>query len=179
MKVLLLNRDETLLSVIPWQEAVKLYFQGKVEKPYNFDKYHEIKIKGGVYKLPTAVVLSNYVYIPYANAPLSKRNVLKRDDYTCGYCSRKLSDGQGSIDHIIPQSRWQEFIDKGIATGKHPNNWKNVVASCKKCNCKKADRTPKEAGMDLNIDPFAPSRMFINYSAFKDNNSWNRWVQTA
>lgn len=178
MKVLLLNRDETLLSVIPWQEAVKLHFQGKVETPYNFNDFYDIKVKNGVYKLPSAVVLSEYVHVPYTTAPLSKRNVLKRDSYTCGYCGIVLSDSQGTIDHIIPQSRWYKFKEQGKATGKHANNWKNVVASCKKCNCKKADRTPNEAGMDLNINPYTPSRMFINYSTYKENENWQRWVKT-
>ena len=33
----------------------------------------------------------------------------------------------------------------------------NSIASCVKCNNKKADRTPEEANMPLRLDPFVPT----------------------
>jgi hypothetical protein len=38
--------------------------------------------------------------------------------------------------------------------------WENVVAACRRCNAKKMDRTPKEAGFHLARQPFAPSDGF-------------------
>jgi hypothetical protein len=35
--------------------------------------------------------------------------------------------------------------------------WENVVAACRRCNAKKMDRTPHEAGFRLIRQPFAPT----------------------
>jgi 5-methylcytosine-specific restriction endonuclease McrA len=66
----------------------------------------------------------------------------KRDNHTCQYCGS--NKGAMTVDHIQPQSRG----------GK--NTWENCVTSCEKCNHKKADRTPKEAGMHLLSSPTKP-----------------------
>ena len=36
------------------------------------------------------------------------------------------------------------------------NTWLNLVTACKKCNQKKGDKTPDEAGMSLVRPPFKP-----------------------
>lgn len=66
----------------------------------------------------------------------------KRDNYTCQYCGTK--GGLMTVDHIIPQSRG----------GK--NTWENCVTSCSTCNHRKANRTPREAGMKLLSTPAKP-----------------------
>jgi hypothetical protein len=38
--------------------------------------------------------------------------------------------------------------------------WENVVAACRRCNAKKEDRTPSEAGFRLSRQPFAPTDGF-------------------
>lgn len=63
--------------------------------------------------------------------------VLERDDYICIYCG----DTADTVDHVIPKAQ------KGTTTSK------NCVAACKKCNMKKADRTPEEAGMPFLYQP--------------------------
>jgi len=37
-------------------------------------------------------------------------------------------------------------------------SWGNNVAACERCNSRKGNRTPEEAGMHLLIEPFAPTR---------------------
>lgn len=64
-------------------------------------------------------------------------SVLERDDYVCVYCG----DYADTIDHIVPKSKGGLTISK------------NCVAACKKCNGKKADRTPEEAGMPFLYQP--------------------------
>ena len=44
------------------------------------------------------------------------------------------------------------------AAGLHV--WENVVAACRRCNAKKMDRTPAEAGYHLRATPYAPSDGF-------------------
>lgn len=72
------------------------------------------------------------------------RGILERDKHICQYCG---PDGPRAttIDHVIPRSR---------GGGSNPGN---LVACCFRCNQKKADRTPEEAGMPL-IQPIRSFR---------------------
>lgn len=73
--------------------------------------------------------------------PVNRKEVLRRDRHQCQYCANRK---QLTLDHVIPRS-------KG---GKH--TWDNVVIACERCNCRKGDRTPQEAGMLLIAQPKAP-----------------------
>jgi 5-methylcytosine-specific restriction endonuclease McrA len=53
--------------------------------------------------------------------------VLARDNYTCFYCG---SDAD-QVDHVIPISQAPELVI----------NFDNAVASCKKCNVQKGNRS--------------------------------------
>jgi 5-methylcytosine-specific restriction endonuclease McrA len=46
-----------------------------------------------------------------------------------------------TLDHVVPRSMWN-----GCDT---PTCWTNIVAACRKCNLKKANRTPEQASMSL------------------------------
>lgn len=61
------------------------------------------------------------------------RGVLERDGHTCQYCNAKAY----TIDHVLPKSRGGT------------NSPRNLVACCGRCNGRKGDRTPEEAGMPL------------------------------
>lgn len=166
-KVLLLNASEEIISVIDWVKAVHMLFTGKATKPFNYEKYHEIKTTSGVYQLPTAIVLIEYVHIPYINCPVSRKNIIKRDKHICQYCGKYLGKKEYTVDHIVPRS-------KG---GK--NTWENLVTSCKKCNFKKANKSLKETNMRLLKEPKEPSRDFIHVVGIdtNTNKSWSRWIE--
>jgi len=166
-EVLLLNSSEEVLAVIDWSKAINLIFTGKATKPSNFEDYHEIKTTQGVYKLPTAIILINYVYIPYKACPLTRKNILKRDDNKCQYCGKYLKKGEFTIDHLLPKSRGGE------------NNWTNLVASCYKCNSRKSNRTPKEANMKLLKEPKEPKREYLHIIGINTitQMSWTRWIE--
>jgi len=166
-KVLLLNASEEIISVIDWFKAVHMLCTGKATKPFNYESYHEIKTTSGVYQLPKAIVLVEYVHIPYTNCPVTRRNVIKRDKYTCQYCGKHLGKKEYTVDHIIPRS-------KG---GK--NTWENLVASCRKCNFKKANKSLGETNMRLLKEPKQPSRDFIHVVGIdtNTNKSWSRWIE--
>jgi len=201
-RVLLLNKGESVVDVVDWQTAVCLIVKGNARVPYGYDDHYKIpvsvqsaermqeegtfnatieddgEVRRGFFLLPTAVVLVEYVHIPYKSAAVNLKNVLKRDKNTCGYCEKKLNRETASVDHIVPRSKWHEHKKKGLVKGKHPNNWRNVVAACKRCNCKKDDKTPEEAGLKLKIKPYVPSRDFlilhgVNIDTYE---TWSRWL---
>lgn len=177
-KVLLLNKNESLLNIIDWQTAACLFYTGKAIAPYGYEDFYNINTVKGVFKLPTALVTVEYIKIPYRQAQLTKTNVLKRDRYLCAYCNKQLTTSSGSIDHIIPKSRWSEFLKGGRVKGSY-NHWLNCTACCKPCNSKKDNRTPEESGLKLLRKPFIPSREFLILRGIdiKTKESWSRWLQ--
>ena len=72
------------------------------------------------------------------------RNVAKRDHYTCQYCGAQPGAESITIDHVLPRSQ-------GGAS-----SWTNCVAACERCNARKGDRTPDQAGMRLRRRPVRP-----------------------
>lgn len=77
---------------------------------------------------------------------LTKEMLLARDRHICAYCAQRFRNDQLDMEHIIPRS-------KGGA-----DSWMNLVAACKACNNRKADRTPEAAGMKLHYVPYVPNR---------------------
>lgn len=87
----------------------------------------------------------------FAHAPaLAKEMLLARDRYVCAYCAQRFRFDQLDMEHIVPRSKGGE------------DSWMNLVAACKPCNNRKADRTPEAAGMKLHYVPYVPNR----YEAF-------------
>ncbi len=93
---------------------------------------------------PQVVILTKYGAIHQKTVKFSPRAIYRRDEYKCQYCQKKFKKEDLSLDHIIPKSR----------AGK--NTWENCVAACVRCNNKKADRTPAEAGLKLPKKPTKP-----------------------
>lgn len=166
MQVLLLNNTEEVLNVIPWHRAVRLIQKGKASPPYGHEDYYRISTGSGYFELPTALVLMRYVHIPYKDASLSRRNIMWRDENQCQYCQTQLNESNETLDHVMPTSRG----------GKH--EWTNLVACCRKCNSRKANRTPQEANMKLIREPKVPTRrvLAIKLVSKKSTKSWERWM---
>lgn len=148
-QTLIVNFDQTPIRLTHWTKAIKLIFKGKATQ---IDFYKDDVIKDGhgkIYSVPAVVILNRYIRRNYQRAPLTKNNIVARDNLTCGYCERVFKRSDLTIDHIIPRSRW-----KGKSS---PHNWMNVVTACYPCNKRKADRTCEESGMYPNILPTQPS----------------------
>lgn len=143
-----------------------MLMQGKARSPFNYEHCYEIKTGSGVFHLPSALVLVNYVFIPFSLARPSKRNIIRRDNSECQYCGCHVSRESVTIDHVIPKSRG----------GKH--EWTNVVVSCKKCNAKKSNRTPTETGISPRHIPVAPKRglLFVEVVDEYHKIIWSRWL---
>src|SRR5690606_602006 len=65
--------------------------------------------------------------------PLTKEMLLARDRHICAYCAQKFRANQMDLEHIVPKSRGGE------------DSWMNLVAACRACNERKANRTPEQA----------------------------------
>jgi 5-methylcytosine-specific restriction endonuclease McrA len=137
--VLVLNADTLPLHRVSLRHAIRMLFR-EVAVVHEAEPDRLI----GVFPMPLVVRLVSYVTTKWRHAKgpsWSKRGVLARDNHQCSYCTRRGD----TIDHIVPQSRG------GRST------WSNTTAACSRCNQRKADRTPAEAGMVLRTTPVAPS----------------------
>lgn len=132
---LLLNASYEPLRVIPWQKAISLFFLGKVEVVEEYDR--EVRSVSLAVRMPAVVRLLRYIKLGRKRPPLSRLNLLARDNFQCQYCARIVTYKEATIDHVVPRSQGGE------------TSWTNVVVACHPCNRTKGGRTPKQAKMEL------------------------------
>lgn len=144
--VLVLNADYLPHRVVDWQKAFT-HIYSKDENAAHVAATYDTVVKdsmGRAYNIPAVIVLNNYVKNGEKPCTFSKGAIHLRDKFTCQYCGVKKPENQLTVDHVMPRSR----IKNGNA-----NTFQNCVSSCQKCNAAKADKTPKEAGMQLRSIP--------------------------
>ncbi len=136
--VLLLNADGTPmsqnpLSVVPWQDALRLLFQEKVKVLKSYDNW-VIRSQHLEMQVPSIIIMTEQVKWN-RQLKYSRNNVYLRDDYTCQLqitsrcraAGGKAKIAELTLDHVVPRS-------KGGKT-----TWANVCTSCKACNGDKGD----------------------------------------
>ena len=157
---LVLNKNFIPIDIAHYKRAIILIFLNKakiVESKtftiYNWDEWTKLDlpdygvIKGASrdYKVPEIIILSKYDKVKRRKFNANKKNIYKRDNAECQYCSAKLTYDQSTLDHIEPRCK----------NGKL--SWENCVLSCRKCNHKKADLSLEEVGMKLKKPPKSPN----------------------
>ncbi len=144
-RVLILNASYEPLHVCSVKRAVSLLMHEIAERVEDSDKI--LRSPSQIFPVPSVVRLKKFVRRPFRyRVSFNRKNVFRRDNHACQYCSKYSNEL--TLDHVLPRSRG----------GK--TRWENVVACCQKCNARKRDRTPEEAGMNLIRKPFAPRFMF-------------------
>lgn len=160
--VLVLNQDYSPLTVCSVQRAILLVFLNKAEllsEAVNLS----LRTVSRVYPLPAVIRVFRYVNLPYRGVALTRNNIFKRDKHECQYCGTYKDL---TIDHVIPQS-------KG---GKA--SWYNLVAACKRCNARKGDKSPEEAGMFLRTKPMKPSYgLFLKEFSESKYREWEPFLE--
>jgi 5-methylcytosine-specific restriction endonuclease McrA len=142
-KALVLNATMEPLCVVAARRALVLVLSDKADAIST--NGHRFRSECLDLAAPSVVRLRRFVKVPYRRrAALSRRGVFIRDAHTCQYCGRAAEN----VDHVVPRSR------------RGPHEWENVVAACRRCNSRKKDRTPTEAGMVLRRAPYAPRAAF-------------------
>jgi len=144
------------LEWIDFREAVRAYYLDQVVFSLGVPLY---RIHGGhnaITGVRSAIEVNSIVatsgdsvaalkarahYVP----PLNNQALFARDAHMCMYCGSQFAARGLSRDHILP-------LSKGGT-----DSWKNVVSACKRCNNRKAGRTPERAGMELLAVPFVPT----------------------
>jgi 5-methylcytosine-specific restriction endonuclease McrA len=138
--VLVLNRNFEPINVCNTQRAVGLLMVGKAELVENGRGY--IRTAMSVFPRPSVIRLSYMIRRPRPRVKLTKREIFRRDDYTCQYCGQPSA--RPTVDHIIPRFRGGEY------------SWENLVTACPQCNRRKGGKTLQEAHMLLRRRPTEP-----------------------
>jgi len=156
---LVLNRNWQPVTFMPVQTCIVIVMRdmGSVLDPetYQLMPFEEwsthspkkprwIKTPSAEIPAPEVIVLKKYGERPPKRINFNRPNLYRRDDWECQYCGESLPVSKLTVEHILPQSR-------GGGT-----SWENCVAACSRCNGRKADKTPKEAGMPLRKKPHKP-----------------------
>ena len=147
------------------------------------------------FRVPEVVTLTEFDRLPSAAVTFSRRNVFKRDRFTCQYCGRQgrsqfgngdgagqsdsnsggrsrdlrrpLGDVELTIDHVVPRAQGGE------------SSWTNCVLACLECNRRKADRTPEQAQVRLRKQPVRPTwkPLYSEHAARME--SWSKFISQA
>ncbi len=139
--VLILNVTFEPMHVCSTKRALALVLSGKAEIVIN--GRGTIHSAASQFEIPSVIKLSHMVRRPRPRIALSKREILRRDDYTCQYCGRKMRTL--TLDHVVPRRYGG------------PHSWENLVAACSPCNRRKGGKLAAEADMVLSRMPFEPS----------------------
>lgn len=160
-KILRLNKAGTPIDWISREQAATLVVKDQVVWALGENAF---EIRGGINRqgrqsflsLPSILASEGSVKLSDFVPALVNDYLFRRDQFLCLYCGGEFSADQLSRDHILPVSR------------NGSDHWTNVVTACKRCNHRKADRTPEEAGMELLAIPFVPNRHEFFYLANKN-----------
>lgn len=157
----MLNQNYEAMSICNTQRAVILLYLGKAELIAAKDS-QMIRSISTAMPFPTIVRLRIYIRVPYKKIVLSRKNILRRDLYSCQYCRR--SDNL-TIDHVIPKSKGGD------------DSWENLITACIDCNNKKGDRTPEDSKMSLTKKPTKPSHItFMKHFIGKIDEEWKPYL---
>ena len=161
-KVLVLNQSYEPLMVIGAKRAIISILSDKTECIANYSDV--IRSQSFSMSLPSVIRVKQYVRFFRSDIVLNRINILKRDDFTCQYCSKRSNSM--TIDHIIPKN-------KG---GK--DTWANLVAACGRCNTKKGDSLLEKIDMKLLKKPKNPNYLFYfkQYINKDVQDSWKEYL---
>ena len=125
----------------------------------------EIRTVSQSFPRPSIIRLDKMVRRPRPKVRLTKREILRRDDYICQYCG--VHTPYLTIDHIIPRRMGGQY------------SWENLVAACPSCNHRKGGRTPEQVSMQLLRPPKEPpaSAEYMFGRRLSENKEWTPYIQ--
>ncbi len=159
---LVLNKSHVAINVITVQAALLqmaagastgLDFEDGYFVPVKWKDWVSLAVREGddgigtpnrSVRAPRVIIAVNFNKLPLKRPRLTMKNLRERDGGKCAYTERVLKPEDCSIDHLVPRS-------KGGAT-----TWTNCVLADRKVNNIRGNRSLKEAGLTLKIQPRVP-----------------------
>ena len=179
---LVLNKSWQTVGVASVRRALTLVWNGSakiVDSDYQtYDwvdwtmlepEFNEPFIKSArlMVKVPEVITLLGYNQIPAASVTFSRRNIFKRDRYTCQYCGKQPGPNELTIDHVHPR-----------ALGG-TSSWGNCVLACVDCNKLKDSNVLPYAGLKLKKLPIKPDWKPMYATHAPKYESWKKFLSEA
>ena len=192
--VLVLNRLWQAVHICSARRAFNLLYQGRAQVvhvalgddgeeasflTHDYESWRDLSLRSpepvmlhGVsikIRIPRVIVLLMFDRLPKKEVKFTRHNIFERDHNTCQYCGKCFDRKDLNLDHILPRERG------GLTT------WENIVCSCIRCNTRKGNRLPHEAGMALIRKPKRPKwRPFVHLTlGGAHDESWKHFVDLA
>jgi len=152
--ILQLNAGGEPVSWINYEKSA--YFYAKDRVLWDLGK-HEVTLRGGTNAKTgqqSKLLMQTIIAVKCNHSPrkfrsgvptLTNKTLFIRDHNICGYCGDAFGKSDLTRDHVVPRSKGGD------------DSWTNLVTACKKCNHKKAAKTPSEANMPLIYVPYVPN----------------------
>lgn len=184
---LVLNKNWNPINIATVKEAIGLVAKGSavIVEPGTFEihdlmswndaskmkaKFGDAVIRSNHLAIlpPEVICLTEYDGLGERSVVFSRKNLFKRDRFTCQYCGVQPGPEELTMDHITPRSKG------GISS------WENCVLACVECNKKKADKTLKESGMKLRKTPKKPTwKSLVQVDPRLRRESWESFLSKA
>jgi 5-methylcytosine-specific restriction endonuclease McrA len=160
--VLVLNANFEPIHVCSTRRAIGLILDGKANLILNGRGY--IHTISQTLPRPSVIRLDSQIHRPRPRVKLTRREIFRRDNYTCQYCGRR--DVALTVDHVIPRHLGG------------PHMWTNLVAACSACNHRKGGRRVEEVHMRLAHIPQEPpaSAVYIFGRHLSENGEWEPYI---
>ncbi|HSM24705.1 MAG TPA: HNH endonuclease [Anaerolineaceae bacterium] len=156
-QVLVLNANFEPINICDLRRAFGLILTEKATLVSNGRGfYYTVNQK---FPIPSIIRLNRMINRPRAKVNLSRKEIFRRDNFSCQYCGNHASNL--TIDHVLPKHLGGDF------------SWENLVTACSICNHKKGGRTLQNAGMKLLRTPHPPPAnavyIFSRHSQFESD----------
>lgn len=178
---LVLNKSWTAITTTSVRQALVLAYREVASiicpdtyRAYDFQDWAQLRAREDeplirtpflTLRVPEIIVLNRYNGFPRRGAAFSRRNLYRRDAFTCQYCGGRPGSELLSIDHVVPRSRG----------GK--STWVNCVLACLECNKRKANRSLEQSGLVLARPPRQPSWTgALEVSVGSRKASWEKFI---
>jgi 5-methylcytosine-specific restriction endonuclease McrA len=161
--VLVLNANFEPIHVCTTRRAIMLVLSGKATLVMN--GRGEIHTVTHTFPRPSIIRLAHMVKRPRPTVRLTKKEILRRDDYTCQYCGQRSPFL--TVDHVIPRRYGGQYV------------WENLVAACPACNHRKGSHTPEQVNMRLLRPPKAPpaNAAYLFARHLQNNEEWLPFIE--
>lgn len=180
-QTLVLNRSWSAIATTSVRQAMRLLFKGAAKavapdtyEMHGFESWAVLAVGPDEpcvrsvalrIKVPEIILLTGYNGMPSKAVTFTRRNLYRRDRNTCQYCGKRPGTTELSIDHVVPYSRGGR------------NTWENCVLACMRCNRRKGNRLPEEAGLRLLRTPYRPRwTPILEIPVGRRLQSWERFV---
>lgn len=164
IKLIGADYDEDKVYVVD-KDYVQHDFASWIKQPIDGDRF--IRTPNLLIPVPELILVTRYGEVPKHTVKFSRVRILKRDKFTCQYCGKQPGMADLTMDHVMPVSRGGKTV------------WENCVTACYDCNARKADRTPREAGIRLKRPARVPfSDMEDRVQSGDVKKIWEPFVKT-